>query len=264
MSSSDHEQETSTEGRTDLTKEVFDKFKVYLDQKLETLATGLTSKTTTRTQKLERQAEGQLLKFPGNKDQFLFNSELQETVEETADLLNQENFRGGLQKLDSIKKTIQQRQKKIKLADKSEAGWLAVKEYEAEELANDSGDEKRIKKAQERALRKKKQDSAKKQKSRTPSSSFQCSNANWRPRDDKLLFRGKYSCALSLFIGVVGKCFHAAYHLHNVYILCFSELEKENVFPSYERSEEEGKCIFLRKKRGMGVLMQINAVHLHV
>jgi len=52
-------------------------------------------------------------------------------------------------------------QKIIKLADKSEAGWLAVKEYEAEELASDSDDKKRIRKAQERAL-KKKQDAFKK------------------------------------------------------------------------------------------------------
>jgi len=59
---------------------------------------------------------------------------------------------------------LRHRQKIIKLADKSEAGWLAVKEYEAEELASDSDDKKRIRKAQERALKKKekKQDAFKK------------------------------------------------------------------------------------------------------
>ena len=40
------------------------------------------------------------------------------------------------------------------LADKSEADWLADKEYQTEELASDSEDEKRIKKAQERAPKK--------------------------------------------------------------------------------------------------------------
>ena len=49
------------------------------------------------------------------------------------------------------------RQKLIKLADKSDAGWLVVQEYEQEKLADDSEDEKRIKKAQEKAARKKKQ-----------------------------------------------------------------------------------------------------------
>ena len=52
---------------------------------------------------------------------------------------------------------IQKRQKLIKLADKSEAGWLAVEECESDELADNSDDEKRIKKAQDTATRKKKQ-----------------------------------------------------------------------------------------------------------
>ena len=52
---------------------------------------------------------------------------------------------------------IQKRQKLIKLADKSEAGWLAVEEYESDELADNSDDEKHIKKAQDKATRKKKQ-----------------------------------------------------------------------------------------------------------
>ena len=52
-------------------------------------------------------------------------------------------------------------QKIIKLANKSEAGWLAVKEYQAEELASDSEDKKNGK-AQERALKKKNQNAAKK------------------------------------------------------------------------------------------------------
>ncbi|KAK3755480.1 hypothetical protein QZH41_017634, partial [Actinostola sp. cb2023] len=53
-------------------------------------------------------------------------------------------------------KLVERRQKLIKLADKSEAGWLAVDEYESDELADDSADEKRIKKAQEKATKKRK------------------------------------------------------------------------------------------------------------
>ena len=56
------------------------------------------------------------------------------------------------------------------LADKSEADWLAVKEYQTDELASDSEDEKRIKKAQERAPKKKKQNAFKRsEKSKTSS-----------------------------------------------------------------------------------------------
>ena len=66
------------------------------------------------------------------------------------------------EKLAELSKSLKRRQKIIKLPDKSEAGWLAVKEYQSEELASDSEDEKGIRKAQERALKKKKQNASKK------------------------------------------------------------------------------------------------------
>ena len=43
------------------------------------------------------------------------------------------------------------RQKHIKLADRSDHGWKVVQEYETDDLANDSGDEKRIAKAEKAA-----------------------------------------------------------------------------------------------------------------
>ena len=50
---------------------------------------------------------------------------------------------------------IRRRQKLIKLADKSgDAEWLVVQECEHKELADDSEDEKRIRKAQDKAYRK--------------------------------------------------------------------------------------------------------------
>jgi len=42
----------------------------------------------------------------------------------------------------------------IKIADKSKDGWQAVAEYESDELASGSEDEKRLKKAREAAGRK--------------------------------------------------------------------------------------------------------------
>ena len=68
--------------------------------------------------------------------------------------LNRRDIPDMLEKLESTLGSLQQRQKKRKLADKSEASWLVVKEYKAEELAINSEDEKRIRKAQTTALRK--------------------------------------------------------------------------------------------------------------
>ena len=46
------------------------------------------------------------------------------------------------------------RQKLIRIADRSEFGWITVSEYEEDELADGSDDEKRLYKAELRAGRK--------------------------------------------------------------------------------------------------------------
>ena len=48
---------TPTSQRTSDTVDVFERFKSYLDQKVETLTSGLVSQATNRTQKLERATE---------------------------------------------------------------------------------------------------------------------------------------------------------------------------------------------------------------
>ena len=63
--------------------------------------------------------------------------------------------------LEEALKEVKKRNKLIKLADKSEAGWLAIDEYIADDLASDSDDDKKIRKAQARAVAKKKGQSAK-------------------------------------------------------------------------------------------------------
>ncbi|CAB4031942.1 integrase recombinase xerD homolog, partial [Paramuricea clavata] len=142
-------------GQLNLTEQVFERFKSYLDQKVSNLTTNLTAKADSRSKRVERQTTGQQLELVGNKDQFLFNVELQNSIEESTELLQHQDVEGALVTLETAQKSLHLRQKKIKLADKSDAGWLAVKEYEAEDLASDSDDEKRIKKAQASAVRKK-------------------------------------------------------------------------------------------------------------
>ena len=113
--------------------------------------------------------------------QFLFNAELLDEVKTITE---------DLQTQDTIKRTIkliERRQKLIKLADKSEAGWLAVDEYESDELAEDSADEKRIRKAQDKAVRKKFQMAKSASRSRSTGSSIRNVPSN---SHDNLLFRG--------------------------------------------------------------------------
>ena len=68
------EHSTSTEdgdnaSHTDTVVDIFERFKKYLDEKAESLSSGLVSRTATETQKLSRVAEAEKLKFAGNKHQ---------------------------------------------------------------------------------------------------------------------------------------------------------------------------------------------------
>ena len=63
-------------------------------------------------------------------------------------------------------KLLAERQKLIKIADRSEYGWGVVAEYTADELADDSDDEKRLEKAEKAAERK----AAKRKRKRAESS----------------------------------------------------------------------------------------------
>ena len=128
--------ETTKSQNTSETVDVFERFKSYLDQKVESLASGLVSQASSGTQKLERAAEAGKLKFQGNKDQFLFNSELQATLDETANFLAARDVEKAGEKVEELRKNLRHRQKIIKLADKSEAGWLAVKEYHTEDWSS--------------------------------------------------------------------------------------------------------------------------------
>ena len=86
-------------------------------------------------------------KFESNRIQFSINSEILED-------LNQIIWANEI--VDKVKK----RNKLIKIADDSEAGWDTVKQYEANPVASDSDDENKIIKAENRALRKRKIKSA--------------------------------------------------------------------------------------------------------
>ena len=64
------------------------------------------------------------------------------------------NIKSALESLKKGKEAIAERQNLIKIADQSELGWAVVNEYTADELADNSDDEKRMEKAEKAAERK--------------------------------------------------------------------------------------------------------------
>ena len=78
-------------------------FKNRLDEKVESLSYSLVSRIATATQKLSGVAEAEKLKFAGNKDQFIFDSDLCGTFHEVSNLLAAKKTEKAEEKLAELR-----------------------------------------------------------------------------------------------------------------------------------------------------------------
>ena len=100
------------------------------------------------------------LKRPANRDQYRFCRSISTLAEKALSCfdVNGDLIKTGGASLavrDLIQSVVElsgKRQKNIRLADRSDAGWDLVAHYEADPIAADSDDEKRIKSAEKSAL----------------------------------------------------------------------------------------------------------------
>ena len=91
--------------------------------------------------------------FKGNKVQYVeFNSSLLDVIDGVVDNISRGNLSAANSELERVKSLIAERNKLVRFADKRPAGWTAVEEYESDELADDSEDEKKLRSAERRAL----------------------------------------------------------------------------------------------------------------
>ena len=116
----------------------------------------LTSNRRTQRQLEEQELTRKPLTYPGNEMQVVFNSKLLSVITESLDLLRSNSPHEVEGKLRGMERQIKERIKLIRLADRSPGGWDTVREYQDDDLADDSADEKRIRNAESRALAKKK------------------------------------------------------------------------------------------------------------
>ena len=86
-------------------------------------------------------------KNPGNKDQFEHEQEMKGVMEEALKAIEGNDLEKAKSKLEDGKRFIASRIKLIKMADREEDGWDVVKFYKADDLADNSEDEKNISKA---------------------------------------------------------------------------------------------------------------------
>ena len=107
--------------------------------------------------------ESYSFRIKGNELQFKFNDKVVDKVAAAAAAIGKVDTTSSSSKalLDRAAKELQEgtahlvhRQKVIKLADRSEAGWAVIEEYEGDDLADDSDDERRMEKAEGKAEKK--------------------------------------------------------------------------------------------------------------
>ena len=133
-------------------------------------------------------------KMPGNERQFEHNESLLQCIRATKSLIAADKKEQAIDKLKDLESVVNKRIKLIKIADRSEAGWAAANEYEdADALGSDSEDEKRIKRADAQALKKRKLSQTKKSvgfQASGSSDNFQGGYRRTASTSDQRFFRG--------------------------------------------------------------------------
>ena len=130
-----------------MVQQVFGLFKSYLTSQLD--ESGKQLKTQSKIEK-----EACELKSRGNRKQFEFNASVDSIL---TDITSNADSPDEVKRLaNEGKEKIRRRQKLVKLADRNKDGWLVVQEYESDDLASNSEDEKKIKKAKSAAEKKRK------------------------------------------------------------------------------------------------------------
>ena len=112
----------------------------------------IASEQMSEIKRLKRESAPQFNK-KSNEEQYKANKAIKDAVEDAQIALQRNDVEKTKQALDKGMELLQERQKLILLADKSQYGWKTVLEYKHHDLADDEEDEKKIYRDESRAAR---------------------------------------------------------------------------------------------------------------
>ena len=144
--------------------DLFSLMTTYFNNKLSGIEKNF-SDTTETLVKRAKKAEN-TFKFKGNQLQFELNSDIQDSISTAIGYIEKNRPKKAVRVLEDSSVQLKKRNKLIRIADKSEGGWRTVNEYLSDEVASDSEDEKRIRAADNRAVKKIKAEKTDKRSSR--------------------------------------------------------------------------------------------------
>ena len=127
----------------------FLEFRTFVEERFNQIISA--NKKTQRQLRDQETIRTKPFKHAGNERQYSFNTTVMQHLEDAKDSLHDNSLRDSARSINKAIDLLHNRNKMIRLADRSQAGWATVKEYEDDDLADDSADEHRLRGVDSRA-----------------------------------------------------------------------------------------------------------------
>ena len=127
-----------------------------IDEKLQSFKRQIVEEQSARLDSAVKRfkRDGYFFKKEGNRQMYEHEEKVMGVLVEVKEAVAKSDAVVAVQRIEEGMNLVKNRMKLIKVADRSQYGWSTVKEYEQDDLASDSEDEKRLTRSERQAERK--------------------------------------------------------------------------------------------------------------